>query len=215
MAQKDWDIMLHKVNNVRTLRKLRNLIKKRKQEVLKNPSKTVTSTMNTGYRQWDWSKKLIKTSQAKEILKDPFYKCWRRIVMDGQAKPVFLGNYRGSAHYNSNNIQGLCLMKQIAALQQSKYYRVTPKKKKVQKFPYTFDSAYIGEIVIFWYPKSKQWKLPIIKQWLEKREYLFDQQNPFYKGIEKTRIFCKDCLLEGKIEKWDYYLQRFLSKGDK
>jgi hypothetical protein len=54
--------MLHKVNNVRTLRKLRNLIKKRKQEVLKNPSKTVTSTMNTDYRQWDWSKKLIKTS---------------------------------------------------------------------------------------------------------------------------------------------------------
>ena len=216
MNQGKWDKKFRKVSNINTLRKMRNLIKKRKTQVVKNPPKLLGSQMSSQYRKVDWNKPYLECNQAKNAVKGPFLKCWRRLIADGQMKSFRFSKELNKVHYKTNNIQGLCLIRQIAALQQAKYFRPPSKrKKKVQKYPFIYDSAYIGQVQLFWYPKSKQWKLPLIKQWLNKRQYLFDQQNPFYKGFEKTKTFVKNCLFDGRVEKWDYYLQRFLSQGNK
>ena len=81
--------------------------------------------------------------------------------------------------------------------------------------PFYFDSMYIGRVKICNYPKSKEERAKDVEKYLHSKEYLFDEDNPLSKKLKDTKIFIKKNLFNGKVEKWDYYLQRFLMKNTK
>jgi hypothetical protein len=55
----------------------------------------------------------------------------------------------------------------------------------------------------------------LVTDFLKTKEYLFDEDSPFFKGHNKTRKFIEKNLFNGKPEKWDYYLKRFLRENNK
>ena len=60
-------------------------------------------------------------------------------------------------------------------------------------------------------PESKLEKSKLVTEYLRKKEFLFDKDSPYFKGNSKVRRFVMSNLIYGKPEKWDYYVERFLT----
>ena len=95
------------------------------------------------------------------------------------------------------------------------YWAKSPKVNwKPEYVPFYFDSLYRGKIWICQIPISKLEKSKLVTEFLKTKEYLFDEDSSFFKGHNKTRKFIEKNLFNGKVEKWDYYLKRFLSENN-
>ena len=70
--------------------------------------------------------------------------------------------------------------------------------------PFYFDSAYRGRVFLFSYPESREWKAELLTEFLKTKEFLFDEDNPHWKGMKKVRYFCYKFLMNAKVEKWEY-----------
>ena len=201
-----------KISQVKTLSQLRKLIKTRKRAA-KQGSK-LYGKLNKSYKKVDWKRQYIPTTEAKEILDDPFLKCWRRLYTDKEIKPIKNDKNLSNVVYKTENIEGLCLIKELASLLEVKYLQKIPKYVKQQGVPFYFDSAYRGRVFLFSYPKSKEWKAELLTQFLKTKEFLFDEDSPHWKGMKKVRYFCQKFLMNCKVERWQSQVQRFLSEKD-
>ena len=89
--------------------------------------------------------------------------------------------------------------------------RERKKKRNINYVPYYFDSVYQGSVYICAMPESKLEKSKLVTEYLRKKEFLFDKDSPYFKGNSKVRRFVMSNLIYGKPEKWDYYVERFLT----
>lgn len=203
-----------KVADITTLSELRKAIKYNKRVATKLRGKSFYFRMNKNYRYLNWDKPVFQTSQIKQSFDDDFFKCWRRLYADKDLLPHLKS---GEAFYNKTNVQGLCLLKQVAAQLQQRYYMKPPKKNKKKKVkkqyvPFHFDSIYLGKCYICSYPKTMQWKAPLLTQFLSDKQYIFDQTNQFGRPLKDLRRFIGKNLMNGRVQKWDFYFKRFLTK---
>lgn len=195
-----------------TLKALRKEIKRFKY-LARSERKSLYRDMNKKYKNLDWSKKQFEPKQIVDSVNDEQFKCYRRMKMDGQIKSIKSNN---KYKIQRQNLQGVFLLRQISVSMQNKYM-ILPKhvkRKPVQYSSLYFDSAYIGRYYICAYPKTLEWKEPLLIEYLKTKEFLFDETSPFFKGYEKTRRFIEKSLMKGSVEKWDFHLQRFLAKND-
>lgn len=202
-----------KISEVKTLSELQKLLKIRKRNAV-NSKKSLYRNMNKDYKKVDWRRDYIPSQQAKQILNDPFYKCWRRLYADKETQPIISKENRNIVTYKTQNIQGLCLLKQLAALQQNKYFSKSRVNKSKDDTKFYFNSAYMGQIFLFSYPKSREWKAELLTEFLKTKEFLFDEDSPYWKGLDQLKYFLRKYLMNCKVERWDYNLQRFLTKED-
>lgn len=202
-----------KISQVKTLSDLQKLLKIRRKYAV-NSKKNLYRNMSKDYKKVDWKRDYIPSEQAKQILNDPFYKCWRRLYADKETQPIISKENRNIVTYKTENIQGLCLLKQLAALQQNKYFTKSRSVKRKQDAKFYYNSAYLGQIFLFSYPKSKEWKAELLTEYLHTKEFLFDQDSIYWRGLEELKYFIKRFLMNCKVERWDYNLQRFLTKKD-
>lgn len=175
--------------------------------------KSLYSKLNKGYKTLNWYKERFPTEQLKPNITDDYFKCYKRMLEDKELRV----QKQGTTYYaDRQNVQGICLMKQLCALMQSKYINHISNKswnpKKYNQFYY--DSDYLGRIKICNYDCSKDWKIPMIVEFLKDKQYIFDQDNMFGKRLSQVKIFIHKQLIKGKVEKWDYYFKRFLAKKD-
>lgn len=84
------------------------------------------------------------------------------------------------------------------------WYDAQKSQYKIEYKPFHFDSAYRGDIYLFSYPKSREWKAELLTEFLHTKEFLFDEDSPHWKGMKKLRYFCLKNLMNSKVEKWEY-----------
>jgi hypothetical protein len=109
----------------------------------------------------------------------------------------------------------ICFLKEVAAFTENNIHYAKKKKRKMpEQIDFYFDSIYIGRKKLFKFAKTKEWKVKAVTDYLKTKEYLFDKESPFYKGYEETVRFIRTNLMNGKMEKWDFYLKRFLAQKD-
>ena len=202
----------YKKSNVpNTLSQIQKQIKRFKNKARKNYV-CLLGKLNKQYKKIDWYKKRFITSQIKDAIQDQNFKRWRRIKAD---KEVAIKKEGNNYYVQRQNLQGLCLLRQICCQLQGDYVRKPYKKKyKAQSVPFYFDSAYRGRVFLFSYPKSKEWKAELLTQFLKTKEFLFDEDSPHWKGMKKVRYFCYKFLMNAKVERWQSQVQRFLSEKD-
>lgn len=197
-----------------TVKEVQKKIKRyRRDAKRKLGKKTLYSKMNKGYKTLNWNKNRFPTDQLKPNIADDYFKCYRRMLQDGQLKVSKQGNV---FYADKQNVQGICLLKQLCCIMQNKYINHISNKSWTPKeyHQFFYDSAYLGRIKICNYDGSKDWKIPILVQFLKDKQYIFDQDNMFGKSLSEVKLFIRKQLIKGKVEKWDYYFQRFLAKKD-
>lgn len=175
---------------------------------------SVYKQMNKEYKTFDWKQKYFLSKDVKHHIEDGYFKGYRRLVMDGQLKLTKFSNMNYGIE--RENLQALCLLKQLCAQMDNKYFfkYKKPKKKKIKFKKYYFDSAYRGRLFICYYPQYYEWKIQEVTKYLKTKQYLFDKDNQFYKTLKPLRYFIQKSLLGSKMQKWDTNLQKFLSKND-
>jgi hypothetical protein len=89
------------------------------------------------------------------------------------------------------------------------------KHNNVKYIPYSFDSKYLGKCYLCSLPKTSDWKIPLLTEFLKSKEFIFDERTPFGRPLKEIRKFVSKTLIVSKIEKWDYYFQRFLRERTK
>lgn len=205
----------YKKSNVpNTLAQIKKQIKRFKNKAKKN-CQHLYGKLNKNYKKLDWNKKRFITSEIKDVIQDQNFKRWRRIKADKDVAIIKEGkNY----YVQRQNLQGLCLLRQICCQLQDDYLSDTKENKKykskVQYVSFYFDSAYRGNVYLFSYPKSKEWKAELLTVFLKTKEFLFDEDSPHWKGMKKLRYFCLKHLMNSKVERWQSQVQRFLSESD-
>lgn len=201
-----------KVSEITTLKELRNVIRKNKNIARAKVKKSFYYRMNKKYKQLDWNKEYLYPHQIVPCLEGQFFRCWRKLKANKEIKPQYISKCLKKIAYKRYNIQGLFLLQQIAAQQEKKILAKKKKKRpwKPKYIPFFFDSAYLGRIQICSYPESRKWKSELLTQFLHKKEFLFDEDSPHYKGLKKTKRFVATSLMGGKVQKWEQHLQRFL-----
>lgn len=193
-----------------TLSQLKKEIKRFKKRAKKN-HKHLYGRLNKSYRKIDWNKRQFTTSEIRQNIEDQNFKRWRRIRADKQVAIT----KRGANYYVSRqNLQGLCLLRQVCAVMEYTYFIQNKYKAKIEYKPFHFNSSYRGDIYLFSYPKSREWKAELLTEFLHTKEFLFDEDSPHWKGMPKLRYFCLKNLMNSKVERWEYQVQRFLAKKD-
>lgn len=165
--------------------------------------------LTKNYKKIDWSKKTLLDSQVKPYIAQNYFKCYRRMKADKQLRyiPITCNRYK----IQKENLQIICLLRQVGVSLEEKYFdKISNYRKKPQYVPFYFESAYQGNIWICSHPKTLSWKAELLTPYLHTKEFLFDQSSPYFKGMRKTKRFIQKNLMNGKVQKWDYYVQRFL-----
>lgn len=118
-------------------------------------------------------------------------------------------------YYLKSNVENLFLLQELMCQMDDDYWHnVHHYDYKIEYKPFRFNSAYRGDIFLFSYPKSREWKAELLTDFLHTKEFLFDEDSPHWKGMPKLRYFCLKNLMNSKVEKWEYQVQRFLAKKD-
>ena len=171
--------------------------------------------VNKKYKKIDWNVKKFRYKQLQEILQNSALHCFYRLVKDKH-----LRNHNVGQGYLKDNVEKLFLMQELMCQMDFKFWVNTHNKKKKQKpwrpqyVRFQFDSLYLGKIYICTIPKSKIEKSKLVTQYLHTKEYLFDQDNEYFKGLKRVKYFICKNLINGKIQKWDFYLKRFLAENN-
>lgn len=171
----------------------------------------VSKHLNYGYKQLDWNKKFFTSKQIKSSMIDDYFKCYKRLIMDREI-------VKTQNLIDRQNAQGICLLKEIASTLQKKYFKNDSRgdfKWRPKYVPFYFESKYLGKCYICSYPQTMEWKAPLLTEFLQDKQYIFDQDNQFGRPLKELRKFIGKNLMNGKVEKWDYYFQRFLSESTK
>lgn len=196
-----------------TLKELKNKLSYNK-KIAKKFLKMSYNLYNKNYRKMNWDKLFYTKKDIIDNIQDDYYKCYRRLLSDGELKPIF--NKSGENYYCKENVEGICLLKEIGAKLEDNLFSPKGKTKyRVKYIPFYFDSKYIGKCYICSYPKTLEWKAPLLTEFLQDKHYIFDQENQFGRPLKELRRFIGKNLMKGKVEKWNYYFQRFLSEKTK
>lgn len=170
---------------------------------------------NKGYKKLDFTKDYFTTAEIREQMNDEYHKTWRILLRQGDLKAIIRNNTHNDVVYLKDNVESICLLKEIGSQFEEEFFnKPKPTVSKIEYKPFHFDSAYRGDIYLFSYPKSREWKAELLTEFLHTKEFLFDEDSPHWKGMPKLRYFCLKNLMNSKVEKWEYQVQRFLAKKD-
>ena len=170
---------------------------------------------NKGYKKLDFTKDYFTTAEIREQMNDEYHKTWRILLRQGDLKGMVRNNNPSDVIYLKDNVEAVCLLKELGAQFEESFFETNKNKpSKIEYKPFHFDSAYRGDIYLFSYPKTREWKAELLTDFLHKKEFLFDEDSPHWKGMPKLRYFCLKNLMNSKVEKWEYQVQRFLAKKD-
>lgn len=201
-----------------SLKHVKQRLKSLDREKRKNNKKEnhLYNKINKDYKKIDWSPEKINNRIAKEIFTDSVYPVWRNMLSFGILKFHPIGNSKSDGFYIKTHLEDLLLVQELMCQMDEQYWcTIQPVNWKPEYVPYYFDSAYRGKTWICQIPVSKVEKSKLVTDFLKTKEYLFDEDSPFFKGHNKTRKFIEKNLFNGKPEKWDYYLKRFLRENNK
>jgi hypothetical protein len=138
-------------------------------------------------------------------MNDEYHKSWRILLRQGDLKAIIRNNTHNDVVYLKDNVESICLLKEIGAQFEEEFFnKPKPTVSKIEYKPFHFDSAYRGDIYLFSYPKSREWKAELLTEFLHTKEFLFDEDSPHWKGMPKLRYFCLKNLMNSKVEKWEY-----------
>lgn len=170
---------------------------------------------NKGYKKLDFTKDYFTSAEIREQMNDEYHKTWRILLRQGDLRGMIRNNNPCNVVYFKDNVRHICLLKEIGAqLEEQFFTKIEPKVHKPEYKPFHFDSAYRGDIYLFSYPKSREWKAKLLTDFLHTKEFLFDEDSPHWKGMKALRYFCLKNLMNSKVERWEYQVQRFLAKKD-
>jgi hypothetical protein len=138
-------------------------------------------------------------------MNDEYHKSWRILLRQGDLKGMIRNNNPCDVIYLKDNVEAVCLLKELGAQFEETFFdKKKAKPYKIEYKPFHFNSAYRGDIFLFSYPKSREWKAELLTDFLHTKEFLFDEDSPHWKGMPKLRYFCLKNLMNSKVEKWDY-----------
>ena len=170
---------------------------------------------NKEYKKLDFTKDYFTTAEIREQMNDEYHKTWRILLRQGDLKAIIRNNTHNDVVYLKDNVESICLLKEIGSQFEEEFFnKPKPTASKIEYKPFHFDSAYRGDIYLFSYPKSREWKAELLTDFLHTKEFLFDEDSPHWKGMKKLRYFCLKNLMNSKVEKWEQQVQRFLAKKD-
>lgn len=170
--------------------------------------------MNKDYKNIDWNTSKIDNVTARKIFKNNVIMTFDKLVENKKLR-FFSVNYKHSGYYLKSNVENLFLLEELMCQMDDQFWTPLQKSQWNPEYvPYYFDSLYRGKTWICQIPISKLEKSELVTKFLKTKEYLFDEESPFFKGYNKTRYFISKNLFNGKVEKWDYYLKRFLSENN-
>ena len=205
------------MSNFQTLKEVKDALKKiekKKIKAKKNKEKSFYNTTSKEYKKFDWRKSLIETTDLHNIAKDSIIGVVRKAR---ELKKIKVVRKNGNQfYYSTTNIGGLFLL-QEQMCQMDEYFMTKPNKVKYKSkkyISYYFDSLYLGRCYICSHPESLQWKHELLTDFLQDKQYIFDETNEFGRPLGEIRKFIAKKLMNCRIEKWDYQFQRFLAKKD-
>ena len=197
--------------NAQTMKEMDAALKKiqRKKEKMRSKENALYNNLNKKYKQIDWSKEFLTKKDIEDALPNSSLGVLRK-MRDEKVVRCFDREF-----YKTSNFENLFLLQEIMCHTDDLFWK---KRKTVivkQKLkPFYFDSAYRGRVFLFSYPESREWKAELLTEFLKTKEFLFDEDNPHWKGMKKVRYFCYKFLMNAKVEKWEYQVQRFLREKD-
>lgn len=209
-------------NNKQSLKEIRELLAnvEKVRQSRKETRELLYNTVNKAYKNINWRDEGISTKESDIVFENTTlpvkrkmrdYK-WLRYKNFGKKKDVKHG------YYPIKNVENLFLIQELMCHMDDEYWDFSRQKRykwRTELVSYYFDSAYIGNTYICQIPITKVEKSKLVTEWLKKREFLFDETNGLTRPLKYVRRFIKRNLMNGKIEKWDYYLKRFLYKETK
>ena len=193
-----------------------NKLKRQKQK--KDRFCRMYTKLNRSYKNLPWYKDRFMYDELKEVFQNTALPVFRKMRNYGWVK---CQHYEGDSihdkgYYLKSNIENLFLLQELMCQMDDDYWGFDKnhKRHKVEYIPFYFDSVYLGKIKICSYPKTLEWKAEQLTKFLHSKEFLFDEESSFYKGYKKTIYFITNNLMWGKVEKWDFYLKRFLAENN-
>ena len=193
----------------RALKYMENLKNKNR-----NKGNYLYSKFDKTYKKIDWSSEKIDNHTVRQILQNNVMMTYDKLVENKKLR-FFSNGCRKEGYYLRSNVQNLLLVQELMSQMDDRYWmKKSNEKWKPEYVPFYFDSVYRGKIWICQIPITKIEKSKLVTEFLHTKEYLFDEDCPFFKGHNKTRNFIEKNLFNGKVEKWDYYLKRFLSENN-
>lgn len=193
-------------------------IEKRRDKVYKIRNNKLYNKVNKNYKNLPWCKETYTKNDLIDSIDNIPFPVWRKMREYGWLKFQQTSPRTNDGYYKKSNIEQIFLLQELMCQMDDDFwqpYDITRNKKfpwRPEYVQFRFNSAYVGDIYICSIPKSKLEKAKLVTEWLHKKEFLFDEDNPFFKGFTKTRKFIEKNIFNGKVEKWDFYLQRFLNE---
>lgn len=201
---------LQSLNGVRKALAYVEKIKKKN----KSRNKHLYKGLNKAYKKLDWNKNKFNNAEVKEVFENTALPVQRKMRNYGWLK-YYPNSSMNEGYYLKNNVENLFLLQELMCQMDDDYWRnIKYHSYKIEYKPFHFNSAYRGDIFLFSYPKSKEWKAELLTDFLHTKEFLFDEDSPHWKGMKKLRYFCLKNLMNSKVEKWECQVQRFLDKKD-
>lgn len=86
------------------------------------------------------------------------------------------------------------------------------KSQSVTYVPYHFDSKYLGKCYLCSIPKTLEWKVELLTEFLKSKEFIFDERTPFGRPLKDIRKFVGKTLVVSKVEKMGLLLSQISSR---
>lgn len=169
----------------------------------KSRDKHLYNGLNKAYKNLDWNKDKFGNSEVKEVFENTALPVQRKMRNYGWLKYYPINNMN-NGYYLKNNVENLFLLQELMCQMDDDYWDVYPPiKQKIEYKPFHFDSAYRGDVYLFSYPISREWKAELLTDFLHTKEFLFDEDSPHWKGMKKLRYFCLKNLMNSSVERWE------------
>lgn len=160
--------------------------------------------LNKKYKKLDWTKNKFNNTEAKEVFENTALPVQRKMRNYGWLKYYPISGMN-DGYYLKSNVENLFLLQELMCQMDDEYwYNVQNYNYKIEYKPFHFNSAYRGDIFLFSYPKSMEWKAELLTDFLHTKEFLFDEDSPHWKGMKKLRYFCLKNLMKSRVEKWEW-----------
>ena len=196
-----------------TLKDIKKAIRQIERKKDKLKGKTLYSELSQDYKNFDWQQDYIECHDLQNISKNTVIGVQRKARELKKIKVV--KKSQGTSYYSKMNIEGLFLLQELMCQVDETYWQKLPKEKsKIKYIPYYFESKYLGKCYICSHPSTLKWKQDLVTEFLQDKQYIFDETNQFGKPLQVVRKFIEKSLIQSSVEKWDYHFQRFLAKKD-
>ena len=209
------------MDNKQSLKDIRTLLKRieRKRRNQRKTHVLLYRDVNKAYKTINWNSDIVSKEDAKRIFENTTLPVQKKMRDYGWLRFIPRGEKGSTAGvYSKSNVENLFLIQELMCYMDDEYWdfsRLKKSKWNPKKVPFYHDSLYLGKIKIADIPVTKIEKCKLVTEWLKKREFLFDLSNKNHPPMIKILEFIKTNLINGKIDKWDFYLKRFLYKYTK